>query len=176
MLEILSQVGELVGGIGALAALVYLAIQIRHSNALARAQSRQNLLDTFSQANWELARDDHVKRVVAASLRYWPDISDADKTTFDLAMGRYLSNLENGLLLRDTGMLDPQTFDRTANYMLMCVMADGGQRWWKVTTFAAPELRAYIDERLAQPGTLPGRFDQLVPHWDALAEREPESG
>ena len=176
MLEILAQVGELVGGIGALAALVYLAIQIRHSNAVARAQSRQNLLNTFSQTNWEVARDDHVKGVVATSLRHWPNISDAEKTTFDLAMARYLSNLENGLLLRDAGMLDPETFDRTANYMLACVMTDGGRRWWKDTTFAAPELRAYIDERLAQPATLPSRFDQLVPHWAALAERDPTSG
>ena len=173
--EAVGAVGEVLGAIGVIATLGYLAIQIRHSNALARAQSRQNLLDTFSQTNWEVARDDDVKRVVAASLRYWPDISDSDKTTFDLAMARYLSNLENGLLLRDTGMLDPQTFDGTANYMLMCVMTDGGHRWWKDTSFAAPELRAYIDERLAQPNTLPGRFDQLVPHWDALAEREPES-
>ncbi len=176
MLEILAQVGELVGGIGALAALVYLAIQIRQSNALARAQSRQNLLDTFSQTNWEVARNDYVKRVIAAGLQYWPDIPDADKTTFDLTMGRYLSNLQNGLLLRDTGMLDTQTFDETANYMLMCVLTDGGQRWWKDTKFAAPGLRAYIDERIARPATLPGQFDQLVPHWAALAERGPESG
>ena len=176
MLEIFSQIGELVGGIGAIAALVYLAVQIRQSNALARAQSRQNLLDTFSQTNWEVARNDYVKRVIAAGLRYWPDIPDADKTTFDLTMGRYLANLQNGLLLRDAGMLDSKTFDETANYMLGCVISNGGQRWWKDTTLAAPGLRAYIDERLAQPGTLPGQFDQSVPHWDALAEREPESG
>ncbi len=176
MLEIFSQIGELVGGIGAIAALVYLAIQIRQSNALARAQSRQNLLNTFSQTNWEVARNDYVKRVIAAGLQYWPDIPDADKTTFDLTMGRYLSNLQNGLLLRDTGMLDPQTFDGTANYMLMCVITNGGQRWWKDTVFTDPGLRAYIDERLAHPETLPDQFDQSVPHWAALAEREPESG
>ncbi len=175
-LEDLGNIGEFVGAIAVVLSLIYLAVQIRQSNALARAQSRQNLLDTFSQTNWDVARNDYVKRVVAASLRYWPDIPDADKTTFDLTMGRYLSNLQNGLLLRDTGMLDPQTFDETANYMLMCVITNGGQRWWKDTKFAAPGLRAYIDERLAQPETLPGQFDQSIPHWYALAEREPESG
>ncbi len=174
--DAIGAIAELLGAIGAIAALVYLATQIRQGNALARAQSRQNLLDTFSQTNWEVARNDHVKRVVASALSYWPDISDTDKTTFDLTMGRYLSNLQNGLVLRDTGMLDPQTFDETANYMLMCVVTNGGQRWWRDTTFATPGLRAYIDERIARPATLPGQFDQLLPHWAALAERGPESG
>lgn len=41
MLDSLSQLGEFLGGIGALVALVYLAIQIRQSNAIARAQSRR---------------------------------------------------------------------------------------------------------------------------------------
>ena len=109
MLETFAQFGELVGGIGAIAALVYLAVQIRHSNAVARAQSRQTLLDRFSQTNWEVARDAYVKHAIGAGLRRWPDMPDADKTTFDLAMGRYLSNIHNGLLLRDAGMLDAHT-------------------------------------------------------------------
>jgi len=176
MFETFAQVGELVGGIGAVAALAYLAIQIRHSNALARAQSRQTLLDRFSQTNWEVARDSYVKRVIGAGLRRWPDMPDAEKTTFDLAMGRYLSNLHNGLLLRDTGMLDAHTFDGTANYMLMCVVTTGGQRWWEETALADPRVREYIDERLARPDTLPGRFDELFPHWDALAGDDMEEG
>ena len=171
MLEILAQIGELLGGIGAIAALAYLAIQIRKSNALARAQARQNLMDRFSQTIWEIARNDDVKRVLAAGVCDWPEMSDADKTTFDLSMSRFLSNLEIGLLLRDTGILDPQTFDATANYMVMSVMTSGGKRWLKETVFAAPGLRAYIDERLAHPETLPVQFDESVPHWAALAKR-----
>ena len=170
MLGTLAQVGELVSGLGAIAALAYLAVQIRQSNLLARAQSRQTLLDTFSQTNWEVSRDADLARVLAVGLRCWPDMSNADKTTFDLAMARYLSNLHNGLLLLDAGILDERTFEETANYMLTSIAASGGAKWWKETAFAAPRVREYIEQRFAHPGTLPPGFDQLVPHWAALAE------
>jgi len=176
VLETLAQFGELVGGLGAIAALVYLAIQLRHSNALSRAQSRQTLLTTFAQITWEMSRDAHVLRVIAIGLRSWPDISNSEKTTFDLTMGRYLFNLQNGLLLRDAGMLDSKTLDEIADYMLACVVTEGGQRWWKETTVAPPQVREYIEWRLAHPETLPGRMDQLMPHWFAMAEENSEVG
>ena len=53
---------------------------------------------------------------------------------------------------------------------------NGGQRWWKETALADPRVREYIDERLARPDTLPGRFDELFPHWDALAGDDMEEG
>ena len=46
MLEIFANVGEIVGGIGTILALVYLALQVRHSNRIARASSRLTLMDT----------------------------------------------------------------------------------------------------------------------------------
>jgi hypothetical protein len=173
-LELLGQIGELVGGIGALAALVYLAVQIRHSNSVARAQSRQTLLDTFSQLNWELACDPALARVIARGVRSWPDLSNEDMTAFDLAMGRYLSNLQNGLLLVEEGMLDQETFDGIASYMLVSVPTSGGMRWWKETVFASPAVREYIEARLADPATLPPKFDEAVPHWHALGEDAPD--
>ena len=69
MLETFSQLGELIGGIGALAALVYLAVQIRQSNTVAKAQSRQTLLDTFSQTDWDMAREVDLPRVFSLAVR-----------------------------------------------------------------------------------------------------------
>jgi hypothetical protein len=170
LLETLAQAGELVGGLGALAALGYLAIQIRQSNTLAKAHSRQTLLDNFSQLNWEMARDPELARVISLGLQKWPVLSETDKTSFDLAMGRYLSNLHNGLLLMDAGMLDKETFDVIANYMLICIPTPGGSNWWRDTAMAAPVVREYIDLRTKDASGLPGNFKDVVPHWYALAD------
>jgi hypothetical protein len=169
MLEIFSVVGELLGGIGALAALAYLAIQIRHSNTLANAQSRQTLLDTFSQLNWEIARDNHMAEVISKGLQCWPNLSNSDKTTFDLAMGRYISNLHNGLLLMEEGMLDQNTFDTIADNLLICIPTPGGGKWWKETGMVPPIVRDYINQRLVDSERLPGSFADVLPHWYALA-------
>ena len=56
-------------------------------------------------------------KAFAAGLSKWPDISNEDKITFDVGMGRYLANIQNGILLRDSGLLDADVLDQTANYL-----------------------------------------------------------
>ena len=75
----LGAVGELVGGVAVIATLVYLAIQLKQTNRIARAQVRQEsarmsteLLVTLDQTDLDLlakvSRD--VKSVSEAELRY----------------------------------------------------------------------------------------------------------
>jgi hypothetical protein len=72
VLETLSQIGELVGGFGALVAQINLATQIRQNYVIARAQSRQTLIEPWSAGNWDLARDSELLRAFAAGLSPWP--------------------------------------------------------------------------------------------------------
>jgi hypothetical protein len=174
MLEELANIGEVFGGIASLLALGYLAIQIRQANLLARAHARQTLIDTFAQINTEVARDPSLARAIAAGLRYWPHITNEQKTCFDLNMGRYLMNLNNGLLLVEAGMLDQHVFDEIAENMVMCLPMPGGAAWWKETGMATPRVRKYLDLRVEGAAATPG-FDSAVPWWYALADAETRS-
>ena len=103
----------------------------------------------------------------------WPDISDEDKTIFDVGMGRYLANIQNGILLRDSGLLDGDVLDRTADYMVVCAASRGGKRWWSETDNAWPQTRAYIEQRLAAGDVAMASIDESMKHWMALADRDP---
>ena len=172
MLETLSQIGELLGGFGALAALVYLASQIRQNNTIARAHARQTLIDTWSAGNWELARDAELQQAFAAALSHWPDIPDNQKTTFDLGMSRFLYNIQNGLLLRDAGLLDEEMLEQISDYMVISVLSPAGRRWWNETLFVAPDVREYVERRLATAAGLP-TMNEAMPHWMSMAENKP---
>ena len=163
----LGSLGELIAAIATVGTLAYLAVQIRQSNVSARAQSRQTLIDTWASANWDLVRDPRMLRAFAAGLAQWPDLSSEDKTVFDLGMGRYLANIQNGLLLRDAGLLDGVVLDQTASYMVSCAASRGGGRWWKETSMASPEVRTYVDQRLAKGDS--GTIEEVLPHLMALA-------
>ena len=78
MLEQLANLGELIGGLGALAAIVYLAAQVRQSNRIARATSRQQLLDTFYDRGWETGTNPELARVLAAGIVRWQTLSNQD--------------------------------------------------------------------------------------------------
>jgi hypothetical protein len=153
--------------------LIYLAVQIRHNTQASQAQARQTLLDQWSGSNWDIFRDPEMVRVYAIGLVNWPDISASDKAMFDMGMGRYLANIQNGLLLRDSGMIDADTVDIVAAYMMLCVRSPGGAKWWAETVNALPETRAYIEERVARERETAAKLPELPDFWLELAGVEP---
>jgi hypothetical protein len=168
--QLLGNYGEFVGAIGVVVTLAYLAVQIKRNTLSARAQSRQTLLDVWSATNWTLANDPNLLRIYATALTRWPDLPNDEKTIFDIGMGRYLANLQNGVLLRAAGMLDDVTLGQTANFMLLCILSEGGAKWWQETPNAMPETRKYLEDRLAQSDNLPLPVGELFPWWMAMAE------
>jgi hypothetical protein len=172
LIETLSQIGELVGGFGALAALVYLALQIRQNNIIARAQARQSLIDTWSAGNWDLARDYELLTAFAAGLSLWPDIPNDQRTKFDLGMSRFIANIQNGLLLHETGLLDRKVLDEISAYMVISVLSPGGRQWWDETSIVNPGVRQYIDQRVAEEGAGMKPIDEAFPYWMAMVENE----
>jgi hypothetical protein len=172
LIETLSQFGELVGGIGALAALVYLALQIRQNNIIARAQARQSLIDTWSAGNWDLVRDNDLLTAFASGLSLWPDIPDDQRTKFDLGMSRFLANIQNGLLLHEANLLDRKVLDEISAYMVISVLSAGGRRWWDETSIVHPAVRQYIDQRVAEEGAGMKPIDEAFPYWMAMVEKK----
>jgi len=170
--QMLGNYGEFVGAIGVVVTLGYLSLQIRQNTKAARAQSRQTLLDQWSSGNWDLSRDPQLLRVYANALRHWPDIPNDEKTMFDLGMSRFLANIQNGLLLRDSGMIDGSTLEVLTGYMVLCVRSTGGANWWRDTVNAHPETRAYIDNCLTNSGESKGDVESLLPYWFAMAADE----
>ncbi len=104
--ELLGNIGEFFEAIAVVVTLGYLAFQIKHNTNSARSQSRQTLIDGWSMANWEPANDCELLRIYATAIMRWPDLPNAEKARFDIGMGRYLANLQNGILLKNAGMLD----------------------------------------------------------------------
>ena len=169
MIETLSQFGELAGGLGALFALIYLALQIRQNNVIARAQARQTLIENWSSGTWDLARDGQLLASFAAGLRDWPDIPDDQKTQFDLGMSRFAENLRNGLLLHEANLLDQAVLEEISTYMVISVMSPGGRRWWNETSMVNPAVRAFVDERLRREGASLVSIDKALPYWMTMA-------
>jgi hypothetical protein len=179
VLEVLSQIGELVGGLGALIALVYLARQIQQSNVIVRAQSRQTLLDTASAGDWDLARDTELLEAFGAALDRWPDISDEHRTKFTLGMTRYLANIQNGLQLHEAGLVDAALVRQMGNNMATCALAPGGARWWAAAErIIQPDVYAYVERLRAEmedegPG---GLLDEVLPFWIRMGRDAVSSG
>lgn len=164
MLEAIGNIGELVAAIATVATLFYLAVQIRHGATASQAASQQALLDTFFESAWELGRDMERARVVGAGLVAFDSLSERDKTSFTLILGRFVGNIEKGLRLRAADLIDDATLDSVATGMVASIRAPGGQEWWQSYRLAAnPLVVEYLDRRVANPNE--PRWDELFPYW-----------
>ncbi len=167
--EMLGNYGEFVGSIGVVATLVYLTIQIRQNTATSRGLSRQTLIDGWAGSQAQFQSNPELLRIYAKGIMQWSTMSNTEKTQFDVGMAQFLSNLQNGILLREAGMLDQATLDTIAGFMLSCIRSDGGAQWWQETGFAMPETRAYLDVELRGSGITAA---ELAPHWMAMASEK----
>ncbi len=167
--EAIGAVAGLIGVALVIVSLIYVGIQIRQSNHDARSQARQNLLDTFGMLGWELASQPDLLVLLAKGLTDWPGLSNLEKTRFDNVMGRYLRNLQRGVLQHRDGILDEETLDSIGNQMLHAVLMPSGREWYEQSPLVSPEVRRYIDARIARSDTLPLPAEQAMPYWIALA-------
>jgi hypothetical protein len=162
--------GEVLGALAVFVTLFYLALQIRHSNHARQAESRQALIDNFARLNWGTRGDEEALRLVAMGFVRWSDLSNMEKTKFEIFLQPYLANLHQGIGLYQDGVLDRETLDSIGNFMAMFIAMPGGQEWFKQTPMAVPEVKRYIEERFARPESLPPNAGEALPHWMALAD------
>ena len=91
-------------------------------------------------------------------------LSNSDKTQFDFIMSRYASNVYNGVLLRQEGMLDDVTLDQIGGWLAIVAASASGSVWWDAWP-QPQEVRTYVAEyRPRNPGPLP-QLHEMIPHW-----------
>ncbi len=172
MLEFAANIGELVGGIGTLAALIYLALQVRQNNRIARGSSRQALLDTFYDRAWQTGVDKHLATIFASGLRDWNSLSNEDKTAFTNMIVRWISNIENGMQLEQDGLIERETVSFIASAMAGCLQSPGGAEWWeehKTTLVISTNVVEILEEIIASGDVPP--FEQTFPYWYEMGNR-----
>jgi hypothetical protein len=124
-------IGEVIGGVAVVLSLLYLASQIRQSTKTAKASSRQEILDRFTEASWELGKHPHLQRAPVLGLNNFDSLPDDDKVSSGHVMTKYAGNVYNAILLRRAGLLDEETLRLIADMFVSSVRCPGGLQWWE---------------------------------------------
>jgi hypothetical protein len=71
------------------------------------------------------------------------------------------------------GRLDEKALKQTSDYIVISVLSPGGSQWWAETSMVWPELREYIDGRLAEgdAGMLP--INEALLYWMSMVANKP---
>ena len=145
-LEQWAYIGQIAAAAAVVASLIYLAIQVRQSNVLSRAQTRQSMI--------QMAREE-ILGVTPEIYRAFiaDEVSDEDKIRLHQWLMAMMRQREYEWLTRRDGIIDKEMVDAYAGVIPMLLGPDRARRWWEChgnEHAFAPGFVAFVNELLAR--------------------------
>ena len=158
ILENLGNIGDFIGGIGVVATLIYLALQIRQNTSALKTSSRQDVTNGFR--NWiQHGIDPKHMEAFTAGLSRYPNLPRGQMWTFSAILNDQCHHLESAFALYEANTLDRETYETYLGFFCACVATPGGKVWWKeIGPMHIAPLVAEVDALLLK-GELPNLLD-----------------
>jgi hypothetical protein len=168
--EAIGAIGEVLGAIGVIGSLLYLATQIRLSNRNYRIESARSVMNNFHDNSRDLATDPELRRIALTSVTGgYANLSPEDSSAWDFLMWRYIGNTADALQLRDKGLLDEESFNVVTESLLVPIRSVPD--WWEVASTSSvtpPGLFNYVAERLKLQQDSSGAWGDQYSKWNEV--------
>ena len=162
-LEQWASLGDIVAAAAVVASLIYLGVQVRHSNLLSRAQTRQSMM--------ELTHEQLLVQVSDPAI--WLGVfnegqrSLEEKIRVNMWLTLFMRQREYEWFTRNEGIIDDKMFDAYAAVIAMILGTERNRRWWGIRRDIKefdPEFMKYVDGILARSPLTD--YPNAVKAWD----------
>jgi len=146
--EAIGAIGEIVGAIAVVATLGYLAIQVRHANAVAKANAYREIHQDVGQLFGDVMSNPELYRIWRSGLVSGESLADEDREKLGMMLIRLFGALDTG---HHSGWLDPglDAFVKTTLDAFLEIPAVQG--WWSRQGHLQPEpFRSVVDAMLRE--------------------------
>jgi hypothetical protein len=162
-LEDWAYVSEIAGSLAVVGSLVYLALQVRHSNLLSRAQARQSMM--------ELTQDQLLLQVTDPKI--WIGVfsneprSLEEKVKVNMWLTLFMRQREYEWFTSGEGIVDPKMYHAYAGVIAMILGTERNRRWWAlrkdIKEFDSGFM-SYVDQILARSPLT--NYAELIKKWE----------
>ena len=125
--DAIGALGEIIGAAAVFVSLLYLAIQIRQSTALARTQYHTNSVTGFARfSDWKCANP----RVFREGMSDFESLDADDRVNLDSILTLFVLTFKDVLDAYDSGFVDKETYLAWESYIGTNLGMSGGKAWW----------------------------------------------
>lgn len=149
---LLGSYGEFIGGLGVIATLAYLAVQIRQNTRVVRSATLQASTDAVNQINLAVATDADLVRILsAASSTPYAELADADRTRYGFLMLSLFRIREAVFMQHSSGTATDDTWARFEVSTRANLQGEYARAWWKSNTLGfTTDFVTYVDTLVAE--------------------------
>ncbi len=145
--EALGSVAELIAAIGGVAAVVYLAIQIRLNTRAVRSSAIDSWVSAVALGNDAMAKTDAFAGVAITD----PDALDEhQRRVFHRSVAQMCNALEALYFHHQNGVVDEPFLEAKIRPLVSFVRQPGPRRWWETRgkVILDPRFVSYVEEKL----------------------------
>ena len=129
--EAIGAVGEVLGAIGVIVTLGYLAAQIRQNTRTVRSATAQAIQSAMNEAHAHIKRDSAAARIYRLGLSEPPKLDEDEQVQFAMTMYSIFAQFENIFYQHQQSTLDSTIFARHSSAMGFYLQTPGGADWWE---------------------------------------------
>ena len=143
-LEQFASLAEIVAAIAVVASLLYLGVQIQHSNKQGRASARYSFVQAMGEVNLSIAQAKSTASVFRRGIDSPEALDDDEKMQFWMLIGQYSNTWSAMYELHRDGMLPESHWCVVRKDMFSVFSSKGGMNFWK--SFGAHGFdRSFVD-------------------------------
>jgi hypothetical protein len=145
-----SAIAEMLGAIGVIATLLYLALQIRQNSRHIGGQAVVAMAQAQDKLTSEIRDDPELLRIVLVAARDWndPNLTPEDLGRVSLFTLQEFQMLETAYWLMKQGLLDRAYYESRQGWYVRRLAEPGVQMWWKETRYNLSQQ--FVDHMIAQ--------------------------
>lgn len=155
-------VGELIGAIGVMITVVYLALQVRQNTRSVRGSVHDSLAASLEHLNRPLVENGDLARALGKVTEDWYAASEEDRARVVHFYSAAFKLFENVHYQHSQGLIEDELWEGWERWMLTYFWAPGVQVWWPTRRGAYSETFARFLET-SEPG-MPMATPGLMAH------------
>ncbi len=125
----LGAIGELVGGVAVVASLLFVGLQVRHSNKLASAETVRSFLHEYNAVMREGARPG-ISKIIRRAMVDFEALNNDDKTAASHQFITHMMLAQTAFMLKQRGLSDPDILNVAIGFNAIVINVEGVHPWW----------------------------------------------
>ena len=148
----LGAIGELVGGVAGVGSLLYVGLQVRHSNKLAAAETVRSFLHEYN-AVMRRGAEPRMNALVRKALADFDNMDHDEKGEVHNQLLTHVMLGQTAFMLMKRGFSDPDIMNTAIGFNAVAINMHGMQEWWAMMKQSLdPEFVQFMDqERVKYP-------------------------
>ncbi len=145
-LEQFAWLGNILGGLGVIATVIYMSIEIRNNTSAVRASAFQQVVNSFASISFDIAKDKDLTDLFLRGGRNLAALSEVEQTQYNFMLLSFLRRAENVYFQSEVRTLHDRHWSGI-RASIEWVMASPGARasWSEIKTRFNPQFSTFID-------------------------------